>query len=186
MVGFEAPRESTMPLRDLLSCRMSGAGLVLLCLLIGGCVTTSPDAPPQAKSGDFENSIPPEFVPVMRYSRYSLVELAPQAAQQDLLLQIVDLSISDPVTATVADALRTVLQLSGYSLCETNPEIAALYSLPLPAAHAHLGPMMLRDALLTLAGSAWDMQVDDGVRQICFVRAGTPHIDDAALPMVVP
>ena len=44
--------------------------------------------------------------------------------------------------------------------------------LPLPAAHLHLGPMTLRDALLTLAGSAWELHADDRARQICFDRPG--------------
>jgi hypothetical protein len=33
---------------------------------------------------------------------------------------------------------------------------------------------MLRDALLTLAGPAWDVSVDDGARQVCFRRHATP------------
>ena len=47
-----------------------------------------------------------------------------------------------------------------------------LYALPLPAAHLHLGPMTLRDALLTLAGPAWELHADDRARQICFERPG--------------
>ena len=34
--------------------------------------------------------------------------------------------------------------------------------------------MMLRDALLTLAGPAWDVSIDDGARQVCFRRHTTP------------
>jgi type IV pili sensor histidine kinase/response regulator len=52
-------------------------------------------------------------------------------------------------------------------------------ALPLPAAHYRLGPVLLRDALLTLAGPVWDLQVDDGERKVCFIRslreAHTPH-----------
>lgn len=33
---------------------------------------------------------------------------------------------------------------------------------------------MLRDALLTLAGPAWDVSVDDSTRQVCFRRHATP------------
>ncbi|MBI0570761.1 integrating conjugative element protein pill, pfgi-1, partial [Pectobacterium parmentieri] len=60
-----------------------------------------------------------------------------------------------------------------------------LYSLPLPAAHLHMGPMTLRDTLLTLAGSAWDMQVDNRVRQVCFVRASTDS-EVSAVPSNLP
>ncbi|MEN1478835.1 integrating conjugative element protein pill, pfgi-1, partial [Pseudomonas aeruginosa] len=38
--------------------------------------------------------------------------------------------------------------------------------------HLHLGPMSLRDALLTLAGPAWELHADDRARQICFERPG--------------
>ncbi|HHW2894027.1 TPA: integrating conjugative element protein pill, pfgi-1, partial [Pseudomonas aeruginosa] len=59
-----------------------------------------------------------------------------------------------------------------------------LYSLPLPLAHQRLGPMTLRDALLTLAGPAWALHADDQTRQICFIRAddasATAHAADAA------
>ena len=33
--------------------------------------------------------------------------------------------------------------------------------------------MTLRDALLTLVGPAWDIEVDDSARQVCFVRPGS-------------
>ena len=49
------------------------------------------------------------------------------------------------------------------------------------------GPLVLRDALLTLAGPAWDLSVDDAARQVCFQRwaAATnsaitaPNVDQA-------
>jgi type IV pili sensor histidine kinase/response regulator len=51
-----------------------------------------------------------------------------------------------------------------------------LHGLPLPAAHRQLGPLFLRDALLTLAGPAWDLTVDDVARQLCFVRADVSNV----------
>ena len=66
-------------------------------------------------------------------------------------------------------ALRQVLGRSGYRLCN-NSDLTALQSLPLPASHHRMGPMMLRDALLTLAGPGWDLSVDDNRRQVCFSR----------------
>jgi hypothetical protein len=57
-------------------------------------------------------------------------------------------------------------------LCDA-PDAAALYALPLPAAHLRLGPLPLRDALLTLAGPAWDVSVDDAARAVCFTRVTT-------------
>jgi type IV pili sensor histidine kinase/response regulator len=42
--------------------------------------------------------------------------------------------------------------------------------------------MMLRDALLTLAGSAWELSVDDVTRQVCFSRHGAPILLSANPP----
>ncbi|MER0927365.1 PilL N-terminal domain-containing protein, partial [Pseudomonas aeruginosa] len=109
---------------------------------------------------------------LLRYGRYTLVELAPTAAQRDLLLQTIDVSMPEDARATVGDGLRHVLKRSGYQLCETPRAVTELYALPLPAAHLHLGPMTLRDALLTLAGPAWELHADERARQICFERPG--------------
>jgi len=114
----------------------------------------------------------PEYIPVVRYARYTLVELAPMAAQRDLLLQTIDVSMPEDARATVGDGLRHVLKRSGYGLCQTAHAVIELYALPLPAAHLHLGPMTLRDALLTLAGPSWELHADDRARQICFERPG--------------
>ena len=138
-------------------------------LLAGGCATTPPPAPPEAPLVAAPEPSP-EFVPVIRYGRYTLVELVPELAQRDLMQQVVDISIPPAFDANVGDALHYVLLRSGYRLCDT-PDAGALAALPLPAAHLHLGPLALRDALLTLAGSdAWDLSLDDATRQVCFSR----------------
>src|SRR5258708_22057878 len=110
---------------------------------------------------------PPNSIPVVRYARYTLIELGPDAAQQDLLQQVVDISIPGTMTATVGDALGYVLLRSGYQRCEAPDDSARLYALPLPAPHLHLGPMSLRDALQTLAGPRRPLPLDDSVRQPC-------------------
>jgi len=136
---------------------------LLLAVLTAGCAT-----PPSPTSVQEEVAVPAsEYVPVVRYGRYTLVELTPTAAQQDLLLQVVDVSIPDTLNANVADALRHVLQRSGYQLCNGR-ETAALSRLPLPAAHYRLGPLQLRDALLTLAGPARTLHIDHSARRVCF------------------
>ena len=153
--------------------RLVGAGL-LAAALASGCATTTaplvPDAIEDVSSAPEPEA--PEFIPVVRYGRYTLVELAPTAAQRDLLLQTIDVSMPEDARATVGDGLRHVLKRSGYQLCETPSAVTELYALPLPAAHRHLGPMTLRDALLTLAGPAWELHADDRARQICFERPG--------------
>lgn len=154
---------------------LAGCGLLIAAALMVGCATTTPPSKtaPIAKPMIAPAKQKPQFIPVVRYGRYTLVELAPASAQQDLLLQMVDVAMPDTRTATVGDALRHVLLRSGYQLC-AGGDITALNSLPLPASHYRLGPMLLRDALLTLAGPAWDMKVDDSARRICFTRTPQP------------
>ena len=138
---------------------------LLLAALAAGCATPPPPSPVP----DEVTAPAPEYIPIARYGRYTLVELTPTAAQQDLLLQVVDVSIPDTLNANVADALRHVLQRSGYRLCNGR-ETDTLGSLPLPAAHYHLGPLQLRDALLTLAGPARTLHVDHSARRVCFIQ----------------
>lgn len=129
----------------------------------------------------------PDPIPVVRYGRYTLVELVPGPAQRDLMQQVVEVFIPQQLDTHVGDAMRHVLRRSGYRLCET-VDAAALYALPLPAAHLRLGPLTLHDALLVLAGPAWKLMVDDASRQVCFARNGAsmasgpepmPHADSA-------
>ena len=153
--------------------RLVGAGLLAAALASGCAPTTAPLVPDAVEAvSTIPESDAPEFIPVVRYGRYTLVELAPTAAQRDLLLQTIDVSMPEDARATVGDGLRHVLKRSGYQLCETPSAVTELYALPLPAAHLHLGPMTLRDALLTLAGSAWELHADERTRQICFEQAG--------------
>ena len=156
-------------------------------ILLSGCATSAArpisapadDAPALRAALPVPATITPEpaastdLTPVVRYGRYTLVELVPEPAQRDLMRQVVDVVIPANLDINVGDALRHVLRRSGYRLCDT-ADATALYALPLPAAHLHLGPLMLRDALLTLAGPAWDVSVDDGARQVCFRRHATP------------
>ncbi|KSF66368.1 PilL N-terminal domain-containing protein [Pseudomonas aeruginosa] len=167
--------------RDPLHCRLALTLLSSLGLL-AGCATSrvAPPAPPPASFVQAEQP-PTELVPVVRYGRYTLIELVPDAAQRDLLQQVIDISIPTTADATLGDAMRHVLLRSGYRLCDA-AEAATLYALPLPAAHLRLGPLMLRDALLTLAGPAWELSVDDLTRQVCFSRHGAPNFLSATPP----
>src|SRR3546814_17628151 len=87
--------------------------------------------------------------------------------------------------ASGGDARHHVLLPPGYRLCGA-AHAATLYALPLPAAHLRLGPLMLRDALLTLAGPAWELSVDDVTRQVCFSRHGAPAFLSAKPPRTPP
>jgi len=178
------------------------AFMLCLALLVSGCVSavrTAPEsktdhqveafpgnddlvevffsavaAQPSQENANAQKNIDVPVVPVIRSGRYRLIEITPQAAQSDLMAQVVDVAI--PATfnkkdTTVADGLRYVLMHSGYRLCSTGDAVNVLDSLPLPAAHTHIGPMMLKDALQTLVGSAWMMVLDEAVREVCFQRS---------------
>lgn len=181
-------RLSAIPFRHL-----AAPAVLISAALIAGCAATvqSRDAaqPPAAAPGATVSVAEPatspaalaEQIPTVRYGRYTLIELVPEPAQRDLLRQVVEVVIPPGLDATVGDAMGHVLRRSGYRLCDTE-DAAALYALPLPAAHLRLGPLMLRDALLTLAGPAWDLSVDDGARRVCFTRdaATDTNTPDAA------
>lgn len=104
----------------------------------------------------------------IRYGRYTLANTSPRPEQVDLLSQVIDIQISDGLTPTVRDALTYALRHSGYQLCPANDNVQSLYTHPLPASHYHLGPISLRNALVTLAGVAWQPVVDEKTRTICF------------------
>lgn len=151
------------------------ASLVAVAIVAAGCSATGESpipAPIQPVSLPLEQP-DPDFIPVLRQGRYTLVELVPASAQRDLMRQVVQISIAEGRRRTVGDALRQLLSRSGYKLCAAG-DAATLSALPLPAAHHRLGPLMLRDALLTLSGSAWNLQVDDRTRTVCFARAPFP------------
>ena len=104
----------------------------------------------------------------LRYGRYTLVSTAPTSEQQDLLAQIIDVSIPSSLSPSVQDALHYVLLRSGYSLCPDAAPVTVFFSRPLPAAHYRLGPIPLRNALQVLAGPAWQLTVNDVNRSVCF------------------
>jgi type IV pili sensor histidine kinase/response regulator len=155
----------------LLSPRCRVNGLWVAAALMSGCVTTvARDTEPTPREvSSRATPATSEIVPVTRYGRYTLVELTPQPAQRNLMRQIIETSIPPTLDVNVGEAMRHVLAHSGYRLCDS-PEANELYAFPLPASHLRLGPMTLRNMLLTLAGPAWILSVDDASRQVCFKR----------------
>ena len=170
-----------MQLRTCVTHRLAFGGLLAGSLLLAGCATAGRNTTLAEPADHAAQSIPlaqppsigeaakPNLIPVTRYGRYTLVELVPEPTQRDLLQQVIEVSIPSSLDANVGDGLRHVLLRTGYRLCDT-PDAAALYALPLPAAHLRLGPLPLREALLTLTGPAWDLSVNDAAREVCFQR----------------
>lgn len=93
--------------------------------------------------------------------------------------QVIEVAIPPSFDATVGQALQHLLLRTGYRLCDA-PEAAPLFALPLPASHLHLGPLPLRDALVVLAGPAWQLAVDDVARTVCFGRDARARPADGA------
>lgn len=163
---------------------LTSSGALLALITIPGCATTnstsassrlsataghiSPDSPPIIATAQGIHTH--TLIPVIRYGRYTLVELSPSAEQQDLMRQIVDVTMPTTFNITVGDALRYVLLRSGFKLC-ASPAIHILDTLPLPAADFHVGPLTLEDALRLLAGPGWKLEVKDLSREVCFVPA---------------
>lgn len=173
---------------------LAAPAALAVAMLAAGCATTaqppaSVQAPAEtdspAATGALEvrsviDDMPPGAVPVARYGRYTLVELVPEPAQRDLMRQVIEVAIPPSFDASVGDALRHVLLRTGYRLCDA-ADAAPLFALPLPAAHLRLGPLPLRDALLALAGPAWQLSIDDSARQVCLQR----RVTAAAAPALV-
>ena len=157
------------------------ASLVALLGLSGTTSYATTEATPAGRAGTA--AAPSGASPsASRRGRFALVELEPAAGQRDLLQQIVETDAPNSLQATVGDGLHHLLARSGYRLCESDAA-ATLYALPLPAAHLHLGPMTLRDALSTLAGSAWKLSVDEVARVVCFSRTAEPDRSAISAPV---
>ncbi|TNE78045.1 MAG: hypothetical protein EP339_04735 [Gammaproteobacteria bacterium] len=165
---------SALPLRTSAKFLILFTGLFPI-IFATGCTTASiPPTATETPAAKTLPSIPNDWIPVARYGRYTLMALTPRAAQHNLLLQTVQVSIPTDKAATVGEALDQVLRHSGYSLCDSSAEVSVLHDLSLPASHRHLGPLLLYDALRTLAGPAWVLEVNNTTRQVCFTRTGAP------------
>jgi type IV pili sensor histidine kinase/response regulator len=110
--------------------------------------------------------------------RYSMVSAAPTQAQSELLEATVTVQLPARIQ-TIGVTVRYLLQRSGYRLAATEstaPETLALFALPLPAVHRHLGPMTLREALETLAGPAFHLVQDPVHRLITFEQCAVKQV----------
>lgn len=108
----------------------------------------------------------------VQVGRYATVDALPTQAQIQLLSAIVNVAFPASVV-TVGQAVDHLLQPSGYRLSPqgtAEPIREALLNLPLPEPHRALGPMPLKTALETLAGSAFRLVEDPVHRLVSFER----------------
>ena len=108
----------------------------------------------------------------LQVGRYSLFVAKPTQAQAELLATTMTVRFPNRIQG-VGEAIRYLLQRSGYRLANIeviSSDTVALFALPLPAVHRSLGPLMLRDALQTLAGPAFHLVQDPVHRLVTFER----------------
>lgn len=139
--------------------------LVSVVTLLAGCATQSIPEPSSATTASAETPAPQRIT----QGRYTRVSTEPLPEQHDLLAQIIDIRIPASLSPTVGEALRHLLQHTGYSLCAQPSDGPTLYRHALPAAHYQLGPLPLKQALQLLGGPAWQLTVDERERQVCFL-----------------
>ena len=157
--------------------RLAFASLFVGSVLITGCATTDGANTPTA------TAVPPEpvlsarviypepgptLIPVARYGRYTLVELVPEPAQRDLTRQVIEVRFRRP-------SMRTSAMPCGTCCCAPATG-SATRRRPRRCTRCRCRrricgwPLPLRDALLALAGPAWELSVDDASRAVCFTR----------------
>lgn len=129
---------------------------------------------------------PPLIAAEVQLGRYSMKQAVAEPAQRDLLAVIIDTHLPRQLL-TVGDALGYLLRRSGYQLLTSppaDPVLENLLALALPAVHRHLGPLSLRDALVAIAGPAYELHDEPVHRRVYFtVREAYRQ---AASPATVP
>ena len=106
----------------------------------------------------------------VQVGRYLTVAPIPTAEQLEPLSVIVNVRFPRSLQ-TVGGALQHLLPPSGYQLADTrhaDRQLAVLMTRPLPEVHRQIGPMTLQEALTTLAGEGWQLEVDPVHRLVSF------------------
>ena len=147
--------------------------IMTLCLYLSlaGCVSNKPEgdlSPAPLSVSEHKGSSARSGASQIRYDRYTLISTKPKRDQLQLLDQIIDLRIADALSPSIHQAMTYALRHSGYQLCSATGHVGELFAHPLPASQYRLGPISVRDAMQMLAGPAWEMQVDEFARRICF------------------
>ena len=108
----------------------------------------------------------------VQVGRYATVRAIPTDAQRDVMASTFSIRF-DTSVKTVGDAVAVILKEVGYSLSDhatADPQRQRLLSHNLPTSHRQLGPITVRAALSTLAGSTWQLIEDPSDRLVTFER----------------
>jgi conjugative transfer region protein (TIGR03748 family) len=106
--------------------------------------------------------------------QYMTVINKPKPEQINLLQQTIQVRFPQNVQ-TIGDACNYLLKISGYSLIDNKHQNDALkitLTKPLPLIDRDFGPMSLKDALTTLAGSAFYLDSNPINRTVNFKLKG--------------
>lgn len=110
----------------------------------------------------------------LRSDRYTVVDIAVREDQLNPLLAISSISFNNEYIVNVGEAINEVLLGSGFRWNdERGVDQSILIGMPLPQITRDLGPMQLRDILITLGGSAWQLKVDELTREVWFQPIST-------------
>jgi conjugative transfer region protein (TIGR03748 family) len=104
---------------------------------------------------------------VTQIGRYLTVSNKPKISQIDLLSQTVQVRFPQNIQS-IGDAMNYLLRFSGYSLASpahTNSALKITLSKPLPIIDRELGPVSLKEGLVTLSGPAFYL-VENPVNRI--------------------
>jgi type IV pili sensor histidine kinase/response regulator len=126
-------------------------------LVVGLCTTLGAAAAPD--------------VPGAQVGRYSTLEPVAPHHQTHLLETVVQVRFPERRVQTTGEAIRHLLARSGYALAApeaSDPALAALLELPLPAVQRQLGPPTVHAGLETRAGPAYCLGVDLVHRLVSF------------------
>lgn len=109
-----------------------------------------------------------------RVARYSQLT-GPTVAERDPLAVVASLRFPREVVASVGEALRYLLQRTGYGLAAADPDTEHLFALPLPESQRQLGPYPVHVLAQLLAGNGYRVCVNPRTRVL------TVGVTDAGL-----
>lgn len=116
---------------------------------------------------------PIAMIQMQRLARYTMAKMEPDPAQQNPLASTISVHLPRESVKTVGDAVRYLLVRTGYRLADGLPsEVSDVLTLSLPDVHRQLGPYTVTEALNTLLGSAYTLDIDATKRVVAY-RATT-------------
>lgn len=181
---MEAPRSNLFCILPLLAHRVRYIRIWLItlycCLLsftIYGCSTVSHDGKQIAQDDLTNNALNADQTDdkardYLRVGRYLIKDAEPSPEQKEPLLAYISINLGEHIY-TIGDALFELLRGSGYRIlykdvraCQLSSRL--LFDRELPLALRTLGPMTLLDALETVVGKAWQLEISELGRTLSF------------------